>query len=260
MEKVAITEPVANDDAAGEKSAGAPVFSHLLASKPKRDLASTARTSLASLIIHGAVITGLVIATMSVGEEVLGPDQFIAVELPPEPPPPPPPVVKVNTPQIEAPKGFQTLAIPDIVPPDIPPPNPGFLVREEDYTGVGREGGVKKGEEQKTLEMLEDAPRFTPFTLAPELTNRAEITRLLVRNYPPLLRDAGIGGKVLVWVFIDDQGAVLKTQVEEGSGYDALDQAALGVAGSMKFRAAQNRDKNVPVWVEIPVVFTAAGR
>jgi TonB family protein len=116
---------------------------------------------------------------------------------------------------------------------------------------------VAKSEEQKTVEMLQAAPTFTPYTLAPELTNRDEITRLLVRQYPPLLRDAGIGGRVLVWVFIDDKGAVLKTQVKAGSGYDALDQAALAVASSMKFRPAMNRDKHVPVWVEIPVVFTA---
>lgn len=238
-------------------SADAPIFSHLIASKPKRNLAETARSSMGSLIIHGVVVAGLVWATMSVGEEVLGPESYKMIELPPEPPPPPPPVVKVATPQIEAPKGFQTLAVPEIVPPDIPPPTAGFVIREEDFTGMGAEGGVAKSEEQKTVEQIAAAPTFTPFTLAPELTNRDEITRLLVRQYPPLLRDAGIGGKVLVWVFINDKGEVQKTQVKAGSGYDALDQAALAVANSMKFRAAMNRDKHVPVWVEIPVVFTA---
>lgn len=260
MQKVPTAEPVAHDHVARNTTAVAPAFSHLIASKPGRDLAATARTSLASLIIHGAVIAGLALATMSVGEEVLAPEQFMAVELPPEAPPSPPPMVKLNTPQIEAPQGFQTLAVPDFVPPDIPPPVSGFLVREEDYSGMGREGGVEKGEDQQALELLEKAPQITPFTLAPELINRDEITRQLGRDYPPLLRDAGIGGQVLVWVFIDDEGTVLKTQVKEGSGYDALDQAALGVAAGMRFRPAQNRDKKVPVWVEIPVVFTAAGR
>jgi TonB family protein len=260
MKRVPISEPVAPVEAAGTTGARAPAFTHLIASKPGRDLASTARTSLASLLIHGAVLAGLVIATMSVGEEVLGPEQVTAIELPPEAAPPPPPVVRFSAPQIAAPRGFQTLAVPDFVPPDIPPPSPGFLVRPEDYTGTGREGGVAREEEETTRELLENAPRITPFTLAPELTNRVEITRLLVRDYPPLLRDAGIGGTVLVWVFIDDRGAVLKTQVKEGSGYEALDQAALGVAAGMRFRPAQNRDKAVPVWVEIPVVFTAAGR
>lgn len=258
MTKVpAHTEPVGNGDA-GEASAGAPVFGgNLIASRPRRDLAATARSSIGSLIIHGALIAGLVAVTASVGEEVLGPESYKMIELPPEPPPPPPPVVKVATPQIEAPKGFQTLSVPDIVPPDIPPPSAGFVIREEDFQGVGAEGGVAKSEEQKTVEQIAAAPTFTPFTLAPELTNRDEITRLLVRNYPPLLRDAGIGGKVLVWVFIDDKGVVQRTQVKVGSGYDALDQAALAVANSMKFRPAMNRDKHVPVWVEIPVVFTA---
>ncbi|NJD09623.1 MAG: hypothetical protein FIB01_03970, partial [Gemmatimonadetes bacterium] len=172
----------------GLVSADAPIFSHLIASQPKRNLAETLRSSMGSLIIHGAVVAGLVWATMSVGEEVLGPESYKMIELPPEPPPPPPPVVKVATPQIEAPKGFQTLAVPEIVPPDIPPPAAGFVIREEDFTGMGAEGGVAKSEEQKTVEQIAAAPTFTPFTLAPELTNRDEITRLLVRNYPPLLR------------------------------------------------------------------------
>ena len=42
-------------------------------------------------------------------------------------------------------------------------------------------------------EDISAAPRFTPFTVRPELRNRAEIARALERNYPPLLRDAGIG-------------------------------------------------------------------
>ena len=104
---------------------------------------------------------------------------------------------------------------------------------------------------------ISDAPQFTPFTVKPELRNRAAIATALIRNYPPLLRDAGIGGRATVWFLIDEEGRVQKTQLNESSGYDALDQAALQVAGMMQFSPALNRDKKVPVWVSIPIAFSS---
>ena len=104
---------------------------------------------------------------------------------------------------------------------------------------------------------LSAAPVFTPMTVAPELQNRDEVARALVRNYPPLLRDAGIGGSPTVHFFIDENGRVLRTLLSKPSGYPALDDAAIAVAQQMRFSPALNREKKVQVWVEIPIVFTA---
>lgn len=109
----------------------------------------------------------------------------------------------------------------------------------------------------KASEDISKAPVFTPFTVAPKLLNPDEVRRVLERNYPPLLRDAGIGGSPEVWFFIDEKGHVLKTQLNKSSGYDQLDQAALNVSQIMKFSPAQNRDKTVKVWVSLPITFTA---
>jgi TonB family protein len=98
---------------------------------------------------------------------------------------------------------------------------------------------------------------FTPMTEAPELVNREETQRVLVRSYPPLLREAGISGSPHVAFFIDETGVVQKTEIARSSGYPALDQAALAVAKTMRFTPAKNRDRDVAVWVVIPVVFTA---
>lgn len=100
-------------------------------------------------------------------------------------------------------------------------------------------------------------PHFTPFTVGPELVNRADVVAALETNYPPLLRAAGIGGQVLVWFFIDETGTVRKTAINRSSGHDALDQAALSVAQTMRFEPAKNRDEEVAVWVAIPLVFSA---
>jgi periplasmic protein TonB len=101
-----------------------------------------------------------------------------------------------------------------------------------------------------------DGPVFTPYTVRPDIKNREEVTRALEREYPPLLRDAGIGGTVLVWFFIDEEGRLQRTQVHESSGHRALDEAALKVADVIRFSPALNRDKQVPVWISLPIAFT----
>ncbi len=77
----------------------------------------------------------------------------------------------------------------------------------------------------------------------------------MTREYPPLLRDAGIGGTVRVYFFIDEDGNVQDFRVDQSSGHQALDDAAIAVAGVYRFSAALNRDKKVPVWVSFPITF-----
>jgi protein TonB len=99
------------------------------------------------------------------------------------------------------------------------------------------------------------APTFTPFTVAPQLTNLQEVQRALTREYPTVLRDSGIGGTVQVWFFIDEDGRVQQTQINSSSGYEALDQAALNVAEVYRFSPALNRENKVAVWVALPITF-----
>lgn len=98
-------------------------------------------------------------------------------------------------------------------------------------------------------------PGFTPFDLAPEMKNTREVTKALSREYPPLLRDAGIGGTVVVWLYIDEQGQVQRFQVHNPSAHETLNQAALRVVGVAEFSPALNRDRAVAVWVQFPVTF-----
>jgi TonB family protein len=96
---------------------------------------------------------------------------------------------------------------------------------------------------------------FTPMTVRPQLQNVGEVQQALQRAYPPLLRDAGISGRVMVWFFIDEEGRVARTQLHESSGHEAFDDAALRVAEVLKFSPAYNRDQRVPVWNSIPITF-----
>jgi TonB family protein len=98
-------------------------------------------------------------------------------------------------------------------------------------------------------------PEFSPMTVRPVLANADEVSRALMREYPAVLRDAGIGGAPVIWIHIGETGAVDATQVHQTSGYEALDQAAMNVAMAMRFTPAYNRDVVTATWVQIPIRF-----
>ena len=99
------------------------------------------------------------------------------------------------------------------------------------------------------------APVFTPMTVRPEIINRGAVQAALMREYPPILRDAGIGGTVEVWFFISEEGRVLDSRVSRSSGQVQFDQAALKVADVVRFSPALNRDQRVQVWIQLPITF-----
>lgn len=231
-------------------------FSTLLASQPPKQ-GKTVGATVLSTAVHAGLIAAAVWVTMRTAEEQANAEEVQFVELvedvaPPPPPPPPP----VDQPQMQdVVRGFQTLTVPDVVPPDIPPPG-AFTISEADFTGEGVEGGSASGKDTTVVvEVNREEPVFTPYTVAPDLKNRDEVGRALEREYPPLLRDAGIGGTVVIYLFIDEEGIVQNTKVNQSSGHTSLDEAALRVGNVMRFSPAMNRDKKVPVWVSLPITF-----
>jgi TonB family protein len=101
----------------------------------------------------------------------------------------------------------------------------------------------------------DDGPQFTPFDEMPQLTNRDAVMTALARNYPPLLRDAGIGGTTIGWALVDKSGKVTRTQIKQGSGRAELDAAALKVLQGMQFEPARHQGERVSVWIALPIVF-----
>jgi TonB family protein len=102
---------------------------------------------------------------------------------------------------------------------------------------------------------LREGPTFTPFTVAPSILNRNEIVSAMGAEYPPLLREAGIGGSVIVYMFVNEFGKLEEVRLQESSGHRALDEAALRVAELYEFSPARNREEPVPVWVQFPITF-----
>lgn len=102
---------------------------------------------------------------------------------------------------------------------------------------------------------IEAGPTFTPFTVAPAILNRNDVVRSMAAEYPPLLREAGIGGTARLYFLIDAEGQVQDVRVDRSSGHQALDEAALRVARVYRFSPALNRDEPVPAWVAFPITF-----
>jgi len=114
-----------------------------------------------------------------------------------------------------------------------------------------------EGQEQKVDASAR--PMFIPYDVPPVLGNREEITQVLQDAYPTDLRDAGIGGRVELWIYIDEQGEVVNPQVKTPSGHPALDKAAIGVVRRMEFTPARNRDQARGVWISQWVTFQTEG-
>jgi periplasmic protein TonB len=166
-------------------------------------------------------------------------EDFEMVELPPEieiPPPPEqiqrPAAPVVSEAVIDDDITINPTTFEDNQPDDLPPPP------------------------TTTQQGLGDQPVFTPMEVRPELRNGPQVQRVLQNEYPTTLRDAGIGGTVVLHMFIDENGVVQNTEVSQTSGYDALDNAAARVAFAMEFSPALNREQRVPVWIEMPITFT----
>ncbi len=101
-----------------------------------------------------------------------------------------------------------------------------------------------------------DGPKFTPYTVGPSILNRDEVVRAMQRSYPPLLRDAGIGGTVTLYLYIDVNGVVRDHRIAVSSGHPRLDSAAIEVADVYRFTPALNRDQKTAVWVQFPITFS----
>jgi len=177
--------------------------------------------------------------TLTVKDVSFTTEELKIIELPPEIeiPPPPEAISRPATPVIAtaeiddditiAPTTFDENPIAELPPPPTNDPSPD----------------------------LATTPAFTPMTVRPEVRNMSEVEAALAREYPLILRDVGIGGRVVVWFLVSEEGRVLDRRVFESSGYPPLDEAALRVADVFRFTPALNREQIVQVWIQLPITF-----
>jgi TonB family protein len=168
-------------------------------------------------------------------------EEIRAIELPPDIqiPPPPREIARPATPVITTAEIDEDITIApttfdDYVRDDLPPPPAQATVDETRQ------------------------PTFTPFTVGPRILNTEEIKDLMAQEYPPLLREARLGGVVVVWAFITAEGTGEEVMLARPSGHPELDAAALRIAPHLRCSPALNRDVRVPVWIQLPFEFEVA--
>jgi protein TonB len=176
----------------------------------------------------------------------------------PTPPPPTQPV----------PVQGRTLALPTptTVPTTITPPRTDDTpVSPGDFSGDGPVGDVigtpdpglpapPTGSTEPPRDWRTDILEEGEVDQLPQLSSPRDAQRLLERNYPPMLRDAGVTGHTTVVLVIDKNG-----QVEPGSvtvresTHDAFRDAAIRAAERFRFRPARLHGQPVSVVISIPI-------
>ena len=80
--------------------------------------------------------------------------------------------------------------------------------------------------------------------------------KICTPKYPRVSRKRGERGKVLVRVFINRDGSSEKVEIEQSSGFNRLDKAAMDSAKKCRFVPAKRNGKPVKTLATIPYTFT----
>jgi protein TonB len=248
----------------------------VLSGEKKRRVISPA-TIVASVAAHLLLLGGLVYA--STGDIEVVDVVCLDCELPPlveEPPAtPPPPVVEQPDPPaqpdepdepVETPPPGNQEEIPDVREPSegIRPEEPGAEpVDVTRHTGVGEPGdipGPVTADPRPPAGNGESGARVYDLAVVEErpVLDRSGLSRALERNYPAVLRDSRVNGRVIIELVVDEDGLPIpgSARVIEAS-HPAFGEATLRVAERFRFRPAKIDGTPVPVVVTIPILWTA---
>lgn len=102
-----------------------------------------------------------------------------------------------------------------------------------------------------------ETPQYVDHTTRPELANRWQVKNTLEVNYPAALRNEGIGGTTVLYLFVNTDGTVSETIVKTSSGHPTLDWVAVLAAKSARFLPASNEGIPVGIWIEMEMPFVA---
>jgi len=97
--------------------------------------------------------------------------------------------------------------------------------------------------------------RHLPYTDEPFILNPDEVRAAAQRAYPVHLRQAGVRGTTYVYLFVNRSGDIEEARIDQSSGNEELDRAALQVVESFDLEAARMRYYKVPVWARFRITF-----
>lgn len=124
-------------------------------------------------------------------------------------------------------------------------------------SGVGGDEAVRVDVPLATADRVTVVdPSVTPFTVAPVLSNEQEVIDALDLHYPANLREMQIGGTVQMYAYVLEDGTVSDVRIDESSGNQAIDDAAIQVSMVLEYTPATLDGQPVPVWINVPITFT----
>ena len=139
----------------------------------------------------------------------------------------------------------------DPVPDTSPEVQPGPTIDDFDKWLDGQVGPILKPGDKIVVNKEPALPEPDDFVAYEQ---EPTFLRMEAPVYPPMAREAGIEGTVLLRVLISKEGKPLKIIVL--SGNPMLAEAARNAALTAQFSPALQQHKPVPVWVQLPVVFS----
>jgi protein TonB len=233
------------------------MFDNLIESKASKQ--KRAGGTMASIVVHGILITAAVLGTLHASQAMEKPKaekvEFVTVKKD-EPPPPkdqpkPPPDVVMKAPP---PKGFQVLAAPIKIPDVIPQIDLSKKVTDEnDFSGKGVAGGTAKGIVGGTPTPVNDNQTYFEFQVEKQVTPDP---RNAPPRYPDMLRSANVEGEVLAQFVVDTTGrADMSTFKILKSTHDLFTNAVKAALPNMRFFPAEVGGKHVKQLVQMPFQF-----
>ena len=90
----------------------------------------------------------------------------------------------------------------------------------------------------------------------PQLANRSTVAQALEANYPPELRDAGVGGTVTLRFTVEKDGRTSNIRVVRSEA-GALEAPAIAVVRTMRFTPGTVAGAPVRTEIALPVTFAA---
>ena len=222
----------------------APLNLQLLASGQKQDAGKLACGGLLALVVHTAVIAAAINATVSARRTgtARALDTAVVAIAPPETQhETPPPALDVPL------KDFQTVTVPALIPIAIPSVNLQERFDPKDFTGVGVEDGTVTSVALAPDQVCEPGVLDDP----PVLLSSPPL------DYPPLLRQAGIAGRVVVLAVIDTTGRAEPASVRVIQGaYPEFDQPSKQWMLNALFRPARAGGRRVRVRINRALDYT----
>jgi TonB family protein len=142
----------------------------------------------------------------------------------------------------------------NFVPPPVTDPNgtgkgPAVINEPPPPPPPKKEDEPKKDEEP-------DPNKFVPVQKRPEAVNLGDVRKAI--GYPPIAKDGGIEGQVLLNILVDEQGNYKKHLVKQSAHPILLKEVEKHVS-ELRFTPAVQGGKAITFWVVVPFKFELRG-